>query len=142
MSIYFLYVQGFTERLQHILRSHKIRSTFYIERTIPKLLCKPKDLVATKNKNYIIQEIDCSICETVYFGEQEHYLKSCSDEHKRSVRNYDCNKNEIGKHCWEADHNFSWDQKKLVDRESKLILRKTKETINSLKNPDHINKIH
>ena len=52
-----------------------------------------------KYKNYVIQEIDSSICETVYFGEQEHYLKSCSDEHKRSLRNYDCNKNEIGKHC-------------------------------------------
>ena len=25
---------------------------------------------------------------------------------------------------WEADHNFSWDQKKVVDRESRLIPRK------------------
>ena len=29
-----------------------------------------------------------------------------------------CDKNEITKHCWEADHNFSWDQKKVVDREA------------------------
>ena len=28
---------------------------------------------------------------------------------------------EIAKHCWEADHNFSWDQKKVVDKESRLI---------------------
>ena len=26
----------------------------------------------------------------------------------------DCDKNEIVKNCWEADHNFSWDQKKLL----------------------------
>ena len=37
--------------------------------------------------------------------------------------------------------NFSWDQKKLVDRESRLIPRKIKETIHSLRNPKHINKI-
>ena len=42
---------------------------------------------------------------------------------------------------WEADYNFSWDQKKVVDRESRLIPRKIKETIHSLKNPNHINKI-
>ena len=42
---------------------------------------------------------------------------------------------------WEADYNFSWDQKKVVDRESRLIPRKIKETILSLKNPYHINKI-
>ena len=31
--------------------------------------------------------------------------------------------------CWEADHNFSWDQKKVIGRESRLIPRKIKETI-------------
>ena len=37
--------------------------------------------------------------------------------------------------------NFSWDQKKVIDRESSLIPRKLNETIHSLKNPNHINKI-
>ena len=105
-----------------------------------KLLCKPKDQVATEDKNNIVYEIDCSNCEAVYFGESKRSLKSRSDEHKRSVRNCDCDKNEIAKHCWEADHNFNWDQKKVVDRESRLIPRKIKETIHSLKNPNHINK--
>ena len=45
------------------------------------------------------------------------------------------------KHCWEADPNFDWDQKKVIDRESRLIPRKIKETIHSLKNPSHIDKI-
>ena len=66
-------------------------------------------------------------------------LKLRSDERKRSVRNCDYDKNEIEKHCWEADNNFSWDQKKVVDRENRLILWKIKETIHFLKNPNHIN---
>ena len=66
-------------------------------------------------------------------------LKSRSDEYKRSVRNFDYDKNEIAKRCWEADHNFYWDQRKVVDRESRLIPLKIKETIHSLKNPYHIN---
>ena len=67
--------------------------------------------------------------------------QSRSVEHKRSVRNCNCDKNEIDKHCWEADHNFYWDQKKVIDMESRLIPGKIKETIHSLKNPNHINKI-
>ena len=51
-----------------------------------------------------------------------------------------CDKNDIAKHCWEADHNFNWD-KKVIDRESRLIPRKIKETIHFFKNPNHINKI-
>ena len=68
-------------------------------------------------------------------------LKSRSDEYKKSVKNCDCEKNEIVKHCWEADRNFSWDQKNVVDREISLIPRKLKETIRSLGNPNHTNKV-
>ena len=140
MSINLPYVEGTSEKLRRILRSHKIRSTFYTEKTLRKLLCKPKDRVATEDKNNIVYKTDCSNCEAVYFGESKRSLKPYSDKHKRFVRNCDSDKNEIAKHCREADHNFNWDQKKVVDRESRLILRKIKETIHSLKNPNHINK--
>ena len=96
--------------------SDLIKSTFYTEKTFYKLLCKPKDQVATEDKNNIVYEIDCSNCQAVYFGESKWS-------------------------CWEADHNLNWDQKKVIDRESRLISRKIKETIHSLKNPNHINKI-
>ena len=95
MSINLPYVEGTREKLPRILRSHKIRSTFYTENTLCKLLCKPKDRVATEDKNNIVYEIDCSNCEAVYFGESKRYLKSRSDEHKRSARNCDCDKNKI-----------------------------------------------
>ena len=112
--------------LQHILRSYKISSRFYTEKTLCKLLCKPKDWVATKDKNNIVYEIDCSNCQAVYFGESKRSLKSRSDEHKRSARNCDCDKNEIAKHCWEADHNFNCDQKKVIDRDISYMLPKTR----------------
>ena len=87
MSINLPYVEGTSKKLRPILRSHKIRSTFCTELTLRKLLCKPKDRVATE------------------------------------------------------DNNFNWDQKKVIDRESRFIPRKMKETIHFLKNPNHINKI-
>ena len=73
-----------------------------------KLLCKPKDRVATEVKNNIVYEIDCSNCGAVYFGESKWPLKLRTDEHKRSARNCNCGKNEIAERCWEADHNFNW----------------------------------
>ena len=73
--------------------------------TLRKLLCKPKDRVATEDEIY---EIDCSNCQAVYFDASKRSLKSHSDEQqKSSVGNCDCDKNEIANHCWEGDHNFS-----------------------------------
>ena len=68
-------------------------------------------------------------------------LNGLQNRVQMNTEKYNCDKNEIAKHCWEADHNFSWDQKKVVDRESRLIPRKVKESIHSLKNPNHTNKI-
>ena len=93
ISINLRYVEGTSEKLQRILRSHKIRLTYYTEMTLRKLLCKPKDRVATEDKNNIVYEIDCRNCQTIYFGESKWSLKSHSDEHKRSVRNCNCDKN-------------------------------------------------
>ena len=90
MSINLLHVEGTSEKLQCILRSHKIKLTFYTEMTLRKLLCKSKDQVATEDKNNNVYEIDCCNCQAVYFGESKWSLKSRSDEHKRSVRNCHC----------------------------------------------------
>ena len=49
MSKYLPYVEGASEKLLRLVRSHKVRSTFYTENTLRKLLCKPKDRVATED---------------------------------------------------------------------------------------------
>ena len=57
MKMNLLYVEITSEKLQRILRSHKIRSTFYTESTLLKLICKPKDRVATKDKSNIVYKL-------------------------------------------------------------------------------------
>ena len=79
MSINLLYLEGTSEKLSRLLRSHKIILTLCTENTLRKLLCKPKGRVATVDKNNIVYEIDCSNCEAVCFGESKRFLKSRSD---------------------------------------------------------------
>ena len=68
-----------------------------------------------------------------FFGESKRSLKLRLDEHRRFARNCDCEKNETAKRCWEADQNFSWNQKKVAARKSRLIPKKIKETITFFK---------
>ena len=44
-----------------------------------KLVSKPKDRVATEDKNNIVYKIECSNCEAVYFSESKRSLKSRLD---------------------------------------------------------------
>ena len=80
-SEYLPYVKGTSEKLRRILGSHEIKSIFYTQNTLHKLLCKRTEWLQ-KIKSNIVYEIDCSICKGVYFGESKQSLKSLSDEHK------------------------------------------------------------
>ena len=60
ISINLPYVEDTSEKLQRILRSNKIRSTFHNKSTLHKLLCTLKDQVATEDNYNIVYEIDCS----------------------------------------------------------------------------------
>ena len=65
MSINLPYFKVTSKKLRRIRRSHKIKSTFCTENTFCKLFCKPKDRVATKDKNNIACKVDHSNCEAV-----------------------------------------------------------------------------
>ena len=75
MSINLQYAEGASEKLWSLVGSYKIRPTFLTEDTFRKLLCKPKDSVATKGKNSIVYEIDYSNCEVVYIQESKPLFK-------------------------------------------------------------------
>ena len=77
MSINLPYVEGTSEKLRRILRSHKTRSTFYTENTLCKLLHKPQDQVVTEDKNNIVYEVHCS--EVVYFGKSNRVQMNTKD---------------------------------------------------------------
>ena len=106
MNINLPCVEGSSKKLWRILKSQKIRCTFYSEITLHKNLCKLKDRIATEDQNNIVCKIDCSNCKAVYLGESKRSLRSRSDEQKRSVRNCDCEKNETAKYCWEEYHSI------------------------------------
>ena len=50
MSINLRYIEGTIEKLRRMLKSQKIKSTFYTESTLRKQLCKPKNWVAAADK--------------------------------------------------------------------------------------------
>ena len=87
----------------------------------------------------VVYQIPCNDCEAVYIGETKRTLVQRVQEHKRVVRNADTSKNETADHSWTKDHQFNYNEKKIIDQEKGWIARKMKETIHSIKNDKHIN---
>ena len=59
ISVNLSHVEGTSEKLWRILRSHKVGPTFYTENTLRELLCKLQNGIATEAKIKITYEIGC-----------------------------------------------------------------------------------
>ena len=122
------YINGTSNILRRIFNEHNIKSTFTSKETLRKILSHPKDKLSQEKKSNV-----------VYIGETKRTLVQRVQEHKRAVQNADTSKNEIADHSWTKDHQFNWNEKKIIDQEKGWVARKIKETIHSIKNNKHIN---
>ena len=100
-----------------------------------------QDQINLEDQNNVVYEIPCKDCDAIYIGETKRQFKQRLQEHRRAVRNGDTNKNETTDHSRTNDHEFLWDDKKIIEREPSMTARKVKETINSLASDNHINSI-
>ena len=133
--------KGTSEQLKRIFNDHNIDCTFYTTTTLRTLLLHVKDPVPLEQKNNIVYKYDYKDREAVYFGESKRTIAERTKEHTRAVRAADTRRYETADHCWKYNHDFDWENKKIVDYETNTTTRKIKETIHSLSNDNHINGI-
>ena len=65
MSMKAPYIKGTSEKILRLVRSYKIRSTFYAENILRKLFYKIKERVTIEDKINIVSEIECSSCKRI-----------------------------------------------------------------------------
>ena len=135
------YVKGISEQLKRIFNDHNINCRFYTTATLRTLLSYVKDPVPSEQRNNIVYEHDYKDCEAVYFGESKRTLAERTKEHTGAVRAADTRRYESAGYCWKYNHDFNWENKKIMDYEANTTTRKIKETIHSLSNNNHINGI-
>ena len=135
------YVKGTSEQLKRIFNDQNIDCTFYTTTTLRTLLLHVKDPVPLEQRNNVVYKYDCKDCEAVYFGESKRTIAEGTKEHTRAVRAADTRRYETADHCWKYNHDFDWENKKIMDYETNTTTRKIKETVHSLSNDNHINGI-
>ena len=126
------------EQLKRIFNNHNINCTFYTTTTLHTLLSHAKDPVPSEQRNNIVYTYDCKDCEAVDFGESKRTIAQRTKGHTRAVRAADTRRYETVDHCWKYNHDFDWENKKIMDYETNTTTKKIKETIHSLSNNNHI----
>ena len=131
------YMKSTSEQLKRIFQDHNINRTFYTTTTLCTLLSHAKDPAPSEQRNNVVYKYDCEDCEAVYFGESKRAVAERTKEHTRA----DTRRCETAVHCWKYNHDFDWENKKIMDYEVNTATRKIKETIHSFSKNNQINGI-
>ena len=138
------YIQGVTEPVQRILRSHKISSTVKPHTSLRSILVHPKDKLPPEDKTGVVYEIPCSNCKKTYIGEtgrrfgtrrkeyQTETQKMTGQKFTRATRKASQStelKSAIAEHSLKDNHIINWDSATILARDDNRSTRWIRESI-------------
>ena len=138
------YVEGVSEKVARIMKSYSISTAMKPHSTLRNLLVHPKDKRDPHNSTDVIYSIPCKNCDLSYVGETGRKFGKRLDEHRTEAEKVASNiktranrkasqstvhKSAITDHVVESNHVISWDEAKIVGRESDRYKRWIKEAI-------------
>lgn len=138
------YIKNLSEKLKKELSNDSITVTFKNENTVKNCFTKLKTPTPKDLESNIIYKIPCSQCEGVYVGQTGRYLKTRISEHIRSVRPTTLintkAKTALAEHFENFQHQFSFDQTSIVDKQNNYKKRLLSEMVQIQKHQKNINK--
>ena len=132
------YIKGISEQIARTLNQSNINAAHKPVKTVGSFFKKPKDKFDQDLSTRVVYEISCKDCEKVYIGQTSRALRSRTREHKRAVFTGDKN-SLLAQHCLQNNHEFDFDDVKIIDRCSQWSHRSFLEAWHSISEPNSIN---
>jgi len=141
----FEFIPGLSNKIEHIFKRflNTTKFVYYNNKNVYRLFSKVKDKDDISQQSNIVYKINCNNCNTCYIGQTKQYFKDRLRQHKN-----DCNITNINKvnktalathHFKEENHNFDFDNARIVDRENNWLKRNISEMIQIELNTNNIN---
>jgi len=88
-----------------------------------------KDLLPASSRSNVVYQIDCLECDASYVGQTKRVLHTRIGEHRYHIRRNFAQLSVITDHRLQAEHDFDWDNVKVLDQESNYNKRLISEMI-------------
>lgn len=141
------YINSLSEKLSRALTNDDISIAYKNENTISQYYTRLKSHTPKFDKSNVVYEISCNYtdCNSVYIGQTKRYLKERMKEHEYDVKtSKNINKTThtaLVEHILQKpDHNFDFDNCRILGAESNLKKRLLLEMIEIKKNKNSVNK--
>jgi len=107
-----------------------------------------KDYIEHSHRNNVVYKINCKDCEASYVGQTKRQIRTRMKEHYNNIKTDKSKHSVLTEHALNYNHNFDWNNIKILDSESNynkrlvsemLHIKEQKNGINSQKDTEFLN---
>jgi len=128
-----------------------IRVSFHSPNKMGKYIKVQKDICPHTSKSNVLYKISCNNCDASYVGQTGRQLKIRITEYRNHIRHKTSVRSVITEHKLQCNHDFQWDNIKILDEEpcyrKRLIsemfyIKKQKNSLNLQTNTEGLHKAY
>ena len=134
------FVKNISDKFKNIVKDYNIKMSYSSVSNLRSFITNGKDRLNISDQNGVVYQICCKDCEYSYIGQTKRLLKTRIKEHKSDINKSSGLPSVISVHRLEQEHEFDWENVRILDRERSYTKRLTSEMVNITKIPMTLNK--
>ncbi|XP_071578891.1 uncharacterized protein [Temnothorax nylanderi] len=133
------YVKAFSEGLRRTFGNYGVNTLYTVPKKLDAMIKKGKDRLDDKKCTGVVYKLECSGCSACYIGQTKRHLETRIKEHCADINKRPNQHSVVSKHRLDFDHNFKWQDVKILHKEPNLKKREIAEMLFIKKHTDSIN---
>ena len=121
------YIKGLSDGVGRTMRDAKFKVLLTIPKKLDCIIRRGKDTLPNLKQTELIYEIDCANCNAAYIGQTKRHLETRVKEHFCDIRKNSDNHSVVSKHRLTHNHDFNWQQPKILYKERHFKKREISE---------------
>ncbi|KYN13632.1 hypothetical protein ALC57_14177 [Trachymyrmex cornetzi] len=113
-----------------VKKDSNVRLSFFSLNKLDGIIKAQKDVLPHDSKKNVVYKINCKDCNASYVGQTGRKLKTRINEHKKDINKKSGNFSVVSEHKIEFDHDFDWENIKILDNERFFGKRCVSEMLN------------
>jgi len=124
------YIKNISDKFKNIVCGLESKLAFFSLNKLDRIIKAKKDCLPLNYNKDIVYKISCKDCDSTYVGQTKRKLNTRLLEHKKDINKKNGKLSVISEHRLGNNHEFDWDNPKILDREKFYYKRLISEMIN------------
>ncbi|EFN66120.1 hypothetical protein EAG_10640, partial [Camponotus floridanus] len=123
------FIPSLTNNMKNIIKDTDTVLSYFSLNKLNTIIKAYKDGILKGSLTNVVYKIECENCDAIYVGQTNRKLSTRINEHKKNINKNTTNRFVITEHRLNFNHEFKWDDVKILDRETFYYKRLISEMI-------------